>query len=130
MNKIYYYAHLLLQSRMLYFIYFYIIISLLSIFNTTTHCDVDNDKAIKEEFVKKNNYDYRGVILFSFIIIFNIFALPYLLDGTFLEKYFGIMSEKTFNEMVDEMCRPISPEELAAVEDAAEEWARQDLRNV
>lgn len=129
MNRIYYYAHMLLQSRIIYLFYFFIIMFISSIFNTITYCEVDNDNVVNEEIVKKNNYDYIGLILFSTFIIFNIFVLPTLLDGTFFEKYIGIIFED-FDNTFDDMCKPVTQEELDAVKEAAEEWLKRDLREL
>lgn len=71
-NKIQYYSHILLHSKVLPLLYLCCIMTFFNLLSSTTLCEADNDNIIKNEIVKKESDTTIALILFSISIFIYI----------------------------------------------------------
>lgn len=122
MDKIYYNAHLLLQSKFLPLLFLSCFTLFFNILNITALCEADNNNIIKDDVVISNNNPKVSTALTLFVIsiFFKFLILPYIMDGTLLERIIEIINEEPFEEVYE-------PATTQEVFEWAEEWLRKEL---
>ena len=122
MNKIQYIFHLLLQHKSLTVFYIGFALLLSYSFNSTTvFCETDNNNSVKDEIVKNNNPKVlTALILFIMSIFFKFLILPYIIDGTLIERITEIIKDKPYEEVYE----PATTQEVL---DWGEDWLRKEL---
>lgn len=120
MNALKYYIHLLLHSKLFPLVFFSCIALFINILNSTSLCEANNDNVIKNEIVKEEGDTTIALILFSISILFSIYALPHILDGTLIDRIVDIINEKPYEEVY----KPATTQEVL---DWADEWLKKEL---
>lgn len=120
-NKLKYQIHLLLQYKFLSIVYLSFAILLFNFFNFTALCEEDNVNIVKDEIAKSNNPKAStALILFIMSIFFKFLILPYIMDGTLLERIIEIINDKPYVEVYE----PATTQEVL---DWGEKWLRKEL---
>ena len=69
-----------------------------NILNTTAFCESDNENIIRNEVVKEDVNTTTALTLFVISILFSIYVLPCVLDGTLIDCVVELINEKPYVE--------------------------------